>query len=173
VPTGWIRFFGYVAYALIVLIAAYHVFLRSEKESQLRIARWLTKGEAIAATDISSTRIAQVVGHDANNDMKAGSPIGPLDVHEHEPALHPPALAIVLSAEWASTEKPVHISDPINLCLGKEKLSIGEAKVSAAVCDKDNCTITVQIASVPEALGKGDSLKQIRAVKGDQDCGGK
>jgi hypothetical protein len=58
-----------------------------------------------------------------------------------------------------------------SICIGDEKVGPANATVNAAVCDKNNCTITVQIAEVPDLLAKPDALKQLRAVKGDQECG--
>lgn len=169
---GWIRPLGSVAYAVIFLLAGYYVFNRFEEESRLKVARPLAKGQFIAASDISSTRMAQIVGHDASRDMRVvGVTIGADDVQDHVPASHPPILEAVLSVDWASADKPLNVGDPVNLCVGNDKLTLANATVNAPVCDKNNCTITVELSGVPDLLAKADTLKQLRAVKGDQDCG--
>lgn len=169
---GSIRFWGYVVYALVIGVAQALVYYRAEEQSELKTARPLAKGELVAARDVTSARLRQVVGHDAVRDFKAGESIGVGDVIAHKPIPSEAIVSLALIADWGTAEKPVQVGDPIKVCLDKEK--IVEAKASASTCDDKGCLVTVPIFPVPTSLTNADAIKRLHAEKGDgKDCAGK
>jgi hypothetical protein len=169
---GSIRLWGYVIYAVLVVGAEAWAFRRAEQESQLKAAHTLAKGQFIAAQDVTSTRMKQVVGHDAGRKFAADEEIAADDVVAHNPTPREAVVSLVLAADWGTAEKPVQVGDPIKVCLDKEK--VVEAKASASSCDDTSCLVTVPLSAIPQALANADSVKRLHADKGDgKDCAGK
>ncbi len=162
---GWIRFWGYVAYAVLVLGAQAWVFHRADRDSTLTAARALAEGQGIAASDVTSARMREVVGKVARESIHVGQALSSADVAAPVPVPHEPAIALVVAADWASADKPVAIGDAIKVCLGKELIADGKAATS--VCDEAGCVVTVLVLAAPAALAGADSVKRLRAVKGD------